>query len=164
MDLKHRIIWQLQTIRALNEQMFTAFATPQDWTHQIFPGANHALWIAGHLAMVDNSGIGRFFPTHMIDKPDYGAKFGRQSTPSADFTDYPPPAEILALMRERRATLITCLEGFTDADFDKPAPPGLPPFIHNAGQMYSFMAVHEGLHTGQLSMNRRALGNAPVVG
>jgi hypothetical protein len=164
MYLKQRIIWQLQTIRQLNEQMFASFMTTQDWTHQIFPGANHALWIAGHLAMVDNSGIGRFFPASAVDKPDYGKKFGRQSTPSADFADYPPPAEVIAFMRERRTALINCLEGFSDADFDKPAPPGSPPFIHNAWQMYSFMAVHEGLHTGQLSMNRRALGNAPIAG
>ncbi len=164
MDLKQRIIWQLQTVRALNEQMFSTFQSPEDWTHQIFPGANHALWIAGHLAMADNSGISRFFPAQGVDKGDWTKKFGRQSTPSSNFADYPPPAEVLAFMRERRATLIQCLEGFSEADFDQPAPTGLPPFIHNAGQLYSFMAVHEGLHTGQLSMCRRALGNAPVVG
>jgi DinB superfamily len=164
MDSKQRIIWQLQTVRALNEQMFASFVKPEDWVHQIFPGANHALWIAGHLAMVDNSGISRFIPAQGVDKGDWSKKFGRQSTPTSNFADYPPPAEVLAFMRERRATLVKCLEGFSEADFDQPAPPGLPPFIHNAGQLYSFMAVHEGLHTGQLSMCRRSLGNTPVVG
>ena len=61
MDLKQRIIWQLQTIRQLNEQMLPAFTSLIDWTHQIFPGANHALWIVGHLAMIDNSVLGRLF-------------------------------------------------------------------------------------------------------
>lgn len=163
MDLKQRIIWQLQTIRALTEQMLAAFKTPSDWTHQIFPGANHALWIVGHLAMADNNGISRFVPEKALDKPDYSKKFGRQSTPSPNASDYPAPEEVLALFRERRAALIACLEAFSDNDFEKPAPPGVPPFIKNAQHMYSFLAVHEGMHTGQLSMTRRALGNSPIV-
>jgi hypothetical protein len=163
MDLKQRILWQLQTIRQLNEQMFASFVTPQDWTHQVFPGANHALWIAGHLAMVDNNVLARFF-SKPTEKPGYLEKFGRKSSPSPNPANYPPPEEVVALFHERRSTLLGCIEACPDADFEKPVPPGAPPFIHNAGQMFAFTAVHEGIHTGQLSMCRRALGHAPVVG
>jgi len=163
MDLKQRIIWQLQTIRQLGDQMLTSFTTPEDWTRQLFPGANHPMWIAGHIAFVDNRLLGVFF-SKSIDKPDYAEKFGRSSKPSSNPADYPPPSEILEFRRERRATLLESIAGFPDADFDKPVPPGLPPFVQNIGQMFSFMAVHEGMHTGQLSMCRRVLGHAPVVG
>jgi uncharacterized damage-inducible protein DinB len=163
MDLKQRILWQLQTIRQLNEQMLPAFASPQDWTQQIFPGANHALWIVGHLALVDNNVLGRFF-SKSLDKPAYSEKFGRGSKPSPNAADYPSPEDVLALFRERRSALVNSIEGFPTADFEKPVPPGLPPFVQNVGQMFAFVAVHEATHTGQLSMCRRALGHAPVVG
>jgi len=162
MDLKQRIVWQLQTIRQLNQQMLPAFTSPKDWTHQIFPGANHALWIVGHLAMVDNSVLGRFF-SKPVEKPDYSEKFGRKSNPSPNSADYPSPEDVLSLFHERRSTLLACIEACADAEFEKPAPPGVPPFIHNVGQMFAFTAVHEGMHTGQLSMCRRALGHAPIV-
>jgi uncharacterized damage-inducible protein DinB len=163
MDLKQRILWQLQTIRQLNEQMLSAFTSPEDWTHQIFPGANHPLWIVGHIAFVDNRLLGVFF-SKSIDKVGYAEKFGRSSIPSANPSDYPPVDEVLEFRRERRATLLDCIAAVPDADFEKPVPPGLPPFVQNVGQMFAFMAVHEGIHTGQLSMCRRALGHAPVVG
>jgi hypothetical protein len=163
MDLKQRIIWQLQTIRQLGDQMLTAFHSPEDWTLQIFPGANHALWIVGHLSMVDNNVLGKFF-SKSVEKAGYPEKFGRKSSPSPNPADYPQPEEILAFRRERRATLLDCISTLPDADFEKPVPPGLPPFVQNAGQMFAFIAVHEATHSGQLSMCRRALGHAPVVG
>ncbi len=163
MDLKQRIIWQLQTIRQLGDQMLAAFTTSEDWTHQIFPGANHPLWIAGHIAFVDNRILGVFF-SKSVDKSGYTEKFGRASKPSSNPADYPPAAEVLEFRRERRAVLLDCIGTLPDTDFEKPVPPGLPPFVQNGGQMFSFIAVHEGIHTGQLSMCRRALGHGPVVG
>jgi uncharacterized damage-inducible protein DinB len=162
-DLKTRIIWQLQAIRNLGDQMLAVFTSPEDWTHQLFPGANHPLWVAGHIAFVDNRILGVFFQKS-IENPALTEKFGRQSKPSPNPADYPPPAEVLEFRRERRATLLDCIATLSDADFEKQVPPGLPPFVQNAGQMFSFLAVHEGMHTGQLSMCRRALGHAPVVG
>jgi hypothetical protein len=163
MDLKQRIKWQLETIRQFDEQFLSALKTPQDWTHQLFAGANHPLWIVGHLSLVDNNVLGKFFPEKFIDKPGWSEKFGRQSTPSPHAADYPPPEEVLAFFRERRTTLIECVSMMNEADFEKPAPPPKPPFIHEAWQMFLFMTSHEALHMGQLSMARRAMGNAPIV-
>ncbi|HTQ39845.1 MAG TPA: DinB family protein [Pirellulales bacterium] len=163
MDLKQRIVWQLQVIRQLSDQMLSAFTSPEEWTRQLFPGANHPLWIAGHVAFVDNRILGVFFSKSM-EKPGYAEKFGRSSKPSPNPADYPPPDEVLNFRRERRSTLLDCIATLSDADFEKPVPAGLPPFVQNYGQMFAFLAVHEGTHTGQLSMCRRVLGHAPVVG
>jgi uncharacterized damage-inducible protein DinB len=163
MDLKQSILWQLQSIRGLSDQMLTTFKTPTDWTHQVFPGANHALWIVGHLALVDNNVAGKFFDK-MIEKPNYKEKFGRQSQPSSNAADYPAPEELLEFFRERRRTLLASIEQFPASDFDNPVPPGLPPVVQNVGQMFVFVANHEALHSGQLSMSRRSLGHPPVVG
>jgi hypothetical protein len=163
MDLRQRILWQLQSIRGLTDQMLPAFKTPEHWTHQVFPGANHALWIVGHLALVDNNVLGKFFDK-MIETPIYKEKFGRQSQPSPKAADYPAPEEVVEFFRERRRTLLASIEQFPASDFDNSVPPGLPPFVENAGQMFAFVATHEALHSGQLSMSRRSLGHPPVVG
>jgi uncharacterized damage-inducible protein DinB len=163
MELKQRIKWQLETFRQFGEQFFSAFKTPQDWTYEIFPGANHALWIIGHLSMVDNNVLSRLFPGKGVDKPDYSEKFGRQSKPSPNAADYPPPEEVLAFFHERRIVLLECIDNMSAEDFEQPVPPPKPPFINNVWQLLSFMAIHESLHMGQLSMCRRALGNAPIV-
>jgi uncharacterized damage-inducible protein DinB len=163
MDLKQRILWQLQTIRQLGDQMLTAFTSPTDWTYQLFPSANHAMWIVGHLAMVDNSAISKLFPEKCVQNADYSEKFGRQSKPSPNSDDYPPAEELLSFRHDRRATLLNCITEMTPADFEKPVPSPKPPFIQTAGDLLSFLAVHEGMHTGQLSMCRRALGHAPIV-
>ena len=162
MELKPRIKWQLETIRQFDEQFLSALKTPADWTHQLFPGANHPLWILGHLSLVDNNVIAKFFPKKYIDKPGWAERFGRESKPSPNAADYPPPEEVAAFFLERRATLIQCVDTMNEADFEQPVPEPKPPFIQIAWQMFLFMTAHEALHMGQLSLVRRALGNAPI--
>jgi hypothetical protein len=163
MGTKDQIKWQLQTIRQFDEQFFPALKSPADWTHQVFPGSNHALWVVGHLAMVDNNVLGKLFPEKSIPKHGWSEKFGRQSKPSANAADYPPPDEVLAFFRDRRTSLLESIDQMSEADLEKPVPPPAPPFIQNARQMFAFLSIHEGIHMGQLSMCRRALGNPPIV-
>src|SRR5438132_453666 len=54
MRLSDRLTRQLKQSREFCEKLFEAFKTPEDWTHQIAPGTNHALWFAGHMATADN--------------------------------------------------------------------------------------------------------------
>src|SRR5262249_19703331 len=87
MDMKQQIKWQLQTIRQFDEQFLPALKSPADWTHQVFPGSNHALWVVGHLAMVDNNVLAKLFPEKSTPKPGWSEKFGRQSKPSPNSAD-----------------------------------------------------------------------------
>ncbi len=164
MDTKQRLVLGMESARRFSEGVLSSFKTADEWTHQLFPGANHALWFAGHMAMVDNSFLKRVVPEKGVDKPEYVEKFGRGSKPVADPNNYPPAEEVLTFMRDRRTLMMAEIATFTDADLPKPLPQGFPPFLPDFGQLFAFFAWHEGMHAGQISMVRRALGHPPMVG
>lgn len=164
MSLKERLERQLASARQLSERLLADFKTPEDWTRQIHPGCNHALWFAGHMANTDNFLISLVAPERSWQNKDFGAKFGMGSQPSPNPADYPPPAEVLATMRERRQTLLSILNGLRDEDLAQKTPPGAPEFLADFGAVFELAIWHEGLHSGQLSLTRRALGHGPVMG
>lgn len=163
MTTLQRLILGIDNARKFSVGLLSSFKTREEWTHQLFPGANHALWFAGHMANVDNSFLKRVVPEQGVERPEYVELFGRGSKPSPNPGDYPPPEEVMAFFRERRQRLSAALSDFTENDLAKPLPHGFPPFIPDFGQFFAFLAWHEGLHAGQISMVRRALGHPPIV-
>lgn len=162
MSMKKRLQGQLRHARGFSDGMLSSFTTPEQWTHQVHPAANHALWFAGHMGVVDNSMIRMLAPQRGEKRPEYQEKFGMGSTPSANPEDYPPVAEVLDYMRERRQTLLEVLDSLSDEDIDKPTPKGAPDFLPDVGSVFELVAWHEGLHSGQVTVARRALGNTPL--
>ena len=162
MSLKKRLQNQLKQSRGFSDGLLASFTTPEQWTHQVHPAANHALWFAGHIGVVDNSMIRMLAPDRADKRAEYQEKFGMGSTPSANPEDYPPVAEVLDYMRERRQTLVEILDSLSDGDFDKPTPKGAPDFLPDVGSVFQLVAWHEGLHSGQVTVARRALGNKPM--
>jgi hypothetical protein len=167
MELRDHARHALIFSRRLLEAMLSSFKTPDDWLFQVHPKANHALWIAGHLALVDNSFVGKFRPA-LARKPegwDALFSFGSQPKPTPEI--YPPPEELVAYLRERRETLLGVLEDLREEELRGPAPAagersplaGAPSIGHG----FFFLAFHEGMHSGQLTLAHRALGNAPIV-
>lgn len=161
MALKHSFQRGLKNARRFSEGYLEAFETPEQWTHQVHPGANHALWFVGHMGTIDNFFILTLDATKTRHMPGYKEKFGMNSTPSPSADDYPPVAEVLEYMRERRAMLLSILEQMNDEDFSRPTPEGTPRFLPDMAAVFEGAVWHEGLHSGQLSVARRALGNTP---
>jgi uncharacterized damage-inducible protein DinB len=56
------------------------------------------------------------------------------------------------------------LDKMSEEDLSKQIPPGGPPFLTDNASMFELLVWHEGLHAGQLSIARRALGHAPLMG
>jgi len=152
----------------MSEKLFESLSTPEDWIFQVHPKANHAMWIAGHVALVDNSFISKFRP-ELAKKPEgWDELFWSKSQPTADVSRYPSSDEVLAYYRERRATLLRVLDELSEEELQGPAPPegarsplaGAP----NMGHAFIFAAQHELMHAGQLTVAHRALGHAPLIG
>jgi hypothetical protein len=162
MTPKEKLKILLERARGASERMLADFKTPEDWTHQVCPGANHALWFAGHMAAVDNFFVSILAPDKKVELPGYQEKFGMGSTPLGDPAAYPPPEEVLAQMKDRRQVLMSVLDSTPDEVLDNPPPPGAPDFMKDIGSTYEMLAWHEGIHTGQLSVARRALGHQPI--
>jgi len=154
---------QLKAARQFTEQLLADFDAPSQWTHQVHEGANHALWFTGHMGVSDNFFISSIAPDRVHQIHGYSERFGLGSLPSSDPADYPPPEEVLAYMRERRETLLELLAGLSDDDLSTPTPKGFPDFMPDYAGVFQTVIWHEGLHSGQLSLARRALGYAPVL-
>ncbi len=162
MTLAQRLKRQLQRARQLSEDYLASFQSPQQWTHQVSPGVNHALWFAGHMAMADNYFLSLVSPSRAKTLDGFESRFGMKSQPTANAADYPPTAEVLAAMRDRRAALLAALDELTDEQLAQPVPKPSQMFTDLAS-VFELAIWHEGLHAGQVSLARRALGYPPLV-
>ena len=162
MSQKQRLRRQLENARQLSERLLADFESPEQWTRQVHPGCNHALWFAGHMAYADNFFVSLVAPSRVAKRADFDARFGMGSQPTSNPTDYPPPAEVVAYMRDRRSALLGALEEMSDEDLAKKTPEGAPDFLPDIASVFEMAIWHEGLHSGQVSVTRRALGFAPV--
>lgn len=165
MDYKPRLKSLLKQAREMSENLLASFKTPQDWTYQVHPTANHAMWFAGHMTTVDSFFVSVLAPDKAVTlPPGWKEMFGMGSKPSPNPNDYPPPEEVLRLMRDRRQEFLSALDSLNESDLAKPMPNGAPGFIKDIAAMFEIAIWHEGLHSGQLSIARRALGHPPLMG
>jgi len=122
-------------------------------------GGNHAMWIAGHLAVVEGrlqqmlhggpNPVARWKPLF-----DWG------SEPSDDPAAYPPFDEVLQTLKDLRAQTHAFLDEFGDAGLDRPTkcqPPGFTGF-ETAGAAIGIIAGHACGHLGGLNVVRNAAG------
>ena len=166
MDLKAHATSSLNLARRLTTSMLSDFNTLNDWVFQAHPQANHALWIVGHLGLADNAFISKFRPRLGHEPKGWKKIFWFGSQPIDDPKKYPPIDEVLEYFDDRRTVLLQVLADLTKEELSEPAPPaeaqspiaGAP----NIGQVFFFIAYHEGMHSGQLSIARRGLGYSPL--
>jgi hypothetical protein len=114
------------------------------------------------MTQTDNFFISLLAPEKAREQPEFARLFGMGSQPTGNPGDYPAPSDVLAAMRERRQTLLDILEGLDEADFGKPMPKGTPDFLPDLASVFEMAIWHEGMHSGQLSVARRALGHQPL--
>lgn len=157
-----RLRRQLTQARELSERLLADFQSPHDWTHQVHPAANHALWFAGHMAHTDNFFLSILAPERAKSLGKFTELFGVGSAPVDDPAAYPAAEEVTAVMRERRAALLALLDTLTDDALTQPTPPGSPDFLPDFGSVFETAIWHEGVHSGQLSLVRRSLGFPPL--
>jgi len=138
---------------------------PEDrWTHQPIASANHAAWIAGHLAHTDNYFLTAVAGMATRIPADWDELFGMGSQPVDDPSAYPSPAFLRDHLGARREELIAWFRSLTDAQARAPLPEALLSFAPTFGQLAHSLAWHEGMHTGQLTVVRKSLGIAPKFG
>jgi hypothetical protein len=122
-------------------------------------GGNHAMWIAGHLTVVEGRLHqmlrGRPNPVHHW-KPlfDWG------SEPTDDPADYPPFDEVMEKLKELRAQTHAFLDEVGEEGLDQPTkcqPPGFSGF-ETAGKAIIIVAGHACGHLGGLNVVRAAAG------
>jgi len=149
--------------RGLTEMLYDGIS-PDKLLHAPFPGANHALWIMGHLATTDDMFLGKLMPREPKLLAKWGELFGMGSKPVGDAAAYPSFDEIRAAFRNMREELMGWLKSQDDAAMARPLPEGLEMFAPNLATFMGNLAAHESLHAGQLTVIRKHLGLAPKIG
>lgn len=127
------------------------------------PGANHAAWQLGHLAISENGIVSGIQPGQMPPLPDgFAAKHGKEAAISDDPSQFCTLKEYLTVLEDQRNGTKAILTNMTDADL------GLPldmfnGFIKSVAEAFMLCESHETMHGGQLSVIRRKLGKPHVM-
>lgn len=140
-------------MKYLGEMSDAPLLRPGPW------GGNHAMWIAGHLTVVE----GRLQQMlHGTPNPvaHWKPLFDWGSEPVDDPAAYPPFDEVLDKFKELRRQTHAFLDEFGEEGLDRPTksqPPGFNGF-ETAGAAILIIACHATGHLGGLNVVRAAAG------
>ena len=166
MDFKSHALFLLNVARNNTLSQLATLEKPEDWFYQPVPGANHPLWIMGHLALADNRFAGRFREETDQKSDAFVDAFWIGSTPVADPAAYPAVVEVRAYFDDRRKNLLKVIDQLTEDELLaplEPVPENHPMFpAPSQGSWLLYAAAHESTHVGQLTVCRRGLGQAPL--
>ncbi len=136
--------------------------SPAEFERQPIPGVNSIAWMVGHLALTDRRILG-LFGAALPPLPDgFEAPFKTTKQPAGEQKGLGDPAALLAVFDAHRRALIEAVRAATPEALAAPLPNPHPLFT-TVGEAAAFMAVHLGLHAGQVTVIRRALGYPPVM-
>ena len=131
---------------------------------QVCPGANHALWVLGHLTTADDYFLSSIGGKEWRCDEKFKALFGMGSRPTGSPSDYPRMDEVKELLHDRREALVAWFRSMSEEQLAQPWSGDVAGFAANHCALMSSIAWHEGLHAGQLTVVRKALGIKPKVG
>ena len=135
---------------------------PDEFERQPIPGVNSVAWMVGHLALTDRRILG-LLGAALPPLPDgFAEKFQTTKRPAGEQRGLGAPAELLAAFDAHRRALIDAVRAAAPDALGAPMPTPHPLFT-TVGDAAAFMAVHLGLHAGQITVIRRALGYPPVA-
>lgn len=135
------------------------------WVQQVAPGSNHALFNVGHVALCDASFLRAAGGETDAVPERYAQLFEAGCEPQWDAAAYPPAAELVGVFGRAREALDAHLRGLGDERLlAAPAEPRLADVVPTLAHLPGFIAMHEGTHTGQILLLRRALGLPRVLG
>ena len=138
-------------------------AIPADkYCYQPIAGANHALWIMGHLASIDAALLQMCGGPADARLPTLQPIFFMQSQPLPEPASYPPIAEVRTWFEETREALLTWYRGQDEQQLLLALPEPVKGIAPDRLHLVPRLAVHEATHAGQLTVIRKSLGLAPV--
>lgn len=135
---------------------------PDEFERQPIPGVNSIAWMLGHLALTDRR-IAGLLGGALPPLPDgFEATFKTTKQAAVEQKGLGDPKELLATFDASRRALIDAVKGAPAEKLAAPLP-NPHPLFGTVGEAAAFMAVHLGLHAGQVTVIRRALGYPPLL-
>ncbi len=119
------------------------------WMRRFRPGGPHALWIAGHLAQVEDGALARYTGAQPA-LASWKDMFGNGSETFDDAARYPPVDEVSSRLRDARTRYRQYVAGLADADLDRPYSGAGHLPVRDLHAHISFMLWHDSHHGAQL--------------
>ncbi len=123
---------------------------------------NHALWIMGHLPLAEAGVLGELTGRPLGLPSEYERLFGAGSEAKADRTVYPTRAELLDVMATTRERFNVWVGSLDEDSARQPLPERMRRFAPDAISAAFTLAIHEGMHAGQIATIRAAVGMKPL--
>src|SRR4029079_14568825 len=146
-------------LRALEDMKADPFVQPGPW------GGNHAMWVAGHLTVVEGR-LHKILRGTPNPVEHWKPLFDWASEPKIDKAAYPPFEEVLQTFRRLREGTFAFLEEVGEEGRDcptkVPVPPPLTAAFQTVGSAILTIACHQCFHMGEAAVARRASGKLPA--
>jgi hypothetical protein len=142
-------------------QMHLADFSEAEMLKRPVPGANHVTWQLGHLIKAD-ANLGKLLGANVAIPEQYHELFGKEMSKSDDASKFPKKAELLAKLKEGRATVAQAVRKMDPAKLNDPSPENMRKFFPTIGSVVLLYNQHSAMHVGQIQVLRRALGK-PVL-
>jgi DinB superfamily len=135
-----------------------------DWFAMPAGCPSHVAWQVGHLAMAEARLVverigGRQIVEEGVLPAEYLKLFGRQSVPDMRAENHPSPAEIRGVFDRVHDVALPILRETADADLETFVPGSPHRFCRTKADYARWVSHHEFLHTGQIGLIRRLMGN-----
>ena len=163
MKINEMLIDQIESIREITLATF-ADLSAEEHLFQPAAGANHPLWLLGHIATSEDHLILEFCTGRGLLSERHDELFAIGSKLLDDRSAYPPSEEILGHLASIHEAATDYIKSADEAEFDK-SPRCFDRFDERTAVMFAtrgrciwFHAHHEAMHAGQLAYLRRLTG------
>lgn len=126
------------------------------------PGANHAAWVAGHIAASEDGLRVALGGGESVLDASYASMFGMGQPCRDGSAGYPSRAELMSALGKAREAAEAWFSGMSEDDLKTPVKGELSQFAKTLGEVLGAYAGHESFHAGQVSVARRAAGLPPL--
>ncbi|HEX3149971.1 MAG TPA: DinB family protein [Gemmataceae bacterium] len=139
-----------------------------DWFRMPSGCPTHVAWQVGHLAMAEARLIVERVGGHQVVEEgvlpaEFMTLFMRNMVPDAAADKHPSPAEIRRVLDHVHEAALETLHATHDADLETFVVGSSPHrFCRTKADYARWVSHHEFLHSGQIGLIRRMLGNEPV--
>ena len=152
---------------AFSHKQIIDLVTPipdQRWADQPHTIPNHPAWTLAHLTVGISFGLEVLGKPALVPEPDWSERFGGNSTPTPNRTDYPDRDTLINLFNQAHEQLAAEVNATPPDAFNAQNPiEWVREYFPTVGHAIAyFMMAHEPHHYGQLTVWRRAAGLIPA--
>jgi DinB family protein len=127
------------------------------------PGANHAAWQVGHLAVAE-AGLVGMVKEGLISAPpaEFAGKFTKETCGNDDAAFFPRKAALLEQFGKINDAVIAWARTLKPADLEQATQGRMAAFVPTTGHVLAILSNHIMMHMGQFQVTRRKLGK-PIL-